>query len=87
LPGEMPPIEDFDDVISFKDAAEWLDMKPATIRKHMRGAEGKPPLPYVRLTRTPRFSKRQLAWWLNQVQQMPDTMMVNVRRARREGAL
>lgn len=78
-----PPIESLEDVVSIQDMGLILHMKPATLRKYMRGYEGKPALPYVRIARVPHFSKRQVAWWLDQVQNMPDALMVDVRRAQK----
>lgn len=83
-PTKPPVIESLDDIVSIQEMGTLLHMKPATLRKYMRGYEGKPPMPYVRIARTPHFSKRQVAWWLSQIQALPDTMMVNVRRAHNE---
>lgn len=58
--------------------------KRGRIREFMRGVGDKPPLPYVKVGRTPMFSKRQIAWWLQRLQEQVDTAMVDVRRARRE---
>lgn len=72
-----------DDLIDQAEAALILGIKPAMVRKYMKGHHGKPPLPYVRFTRKPHFSRYQIALWLETVQGNPDPMMVDVRRATR----
>lgn len=78
-PGELDLI-DIDQV-----GAILGGFKRGSIREFMRGKNGLPPLPYVRVGRSPLFTKRQVAWWLRQLQSQVDARMVDVRRAMREG--
>lgn len=81
---DRPPIDDLDDIISVHELGAIFNLKPAAIRNYMRGHKGKPPLPYVRFSLAPYFSKRQVAWWLRQIQEQPDPMQARLRRAHRE---
>lgn len=83
---ERPPIAGYDDLLGIAEVCALLNLKPATIRRYMRGDSGKIlPLPYVKISATPFFSKAQFAWWLRRIQEQPDSVMVDVRRATRGG--
>ena len=73
-----------DDLVNQQGAADVLGVKPAMVRKYMKGHEGKPKLPYVRFTRKPYFSRYQIAIWLQTVQEQVDPLMIDVNRATRE---
>ena len=84
---ERPLIAGYDDLLTIADICELLQVTPATLRRYMRGIAGKTstilPLPYVKIGKTPFFSKAQFAWWLQRIQEQPDAAMVDVRRAMR----
>jgi len=83
-----PPITDYDQIIGLADVCELMGISRATLRKYMRGIAGKQriaPLPYVRVGGALYFYKDQIAWWLRQIQEQPDPLMVDVRRALKEG--
>jgi len=83
-----PPITVYEQIIRLADACELLEVSRATLRKYMRGIAGKQqitPLPYVRVGGALYFYKGQIAWWLRQIQEQPDPLMVDVRRALKEG--
>lgn len=80
---DRPPIESLDDLVDIDAIGLVLGFKRGSIREFMRGLDGKPPLPYVKVGRAPMFSKRQVAWWINQLQQQVDPVMVDIRRATR----
>lgn len=82
--GERPAITDLDDLVDIDFIGVALGYKRGRIREFMRGLDGKPPLPYVKIGRIPFFSKRQVAWWINQLQLQVDPVMVDIRRATRE---
>lgn len=83
-PDPCPPIDSLGDLITQQQLADFFGVTVATVRDWMRGHKGRPPLPYLRITKAPLFSRHQVAWWLRKVQEQGDPMMVNVRRARRE---
>ena len=82
--GERPAITDLDDLVDIDAIGAVLGYKRGRIREFMRGIDGKPPLPHVKIGRVPFFSKRQVAWWINQLQQQVDPVMDDIRRATRE---
>lgn len=84
---EQPPITDIDELLTQRQVADFFGKGLSTVRDWMRGHKGLPPLPYVRVAQQPLFSKRQIAWWLRQVQEQGDPSMANVRHARREMGL
>lgn len=68
----VPEIVDFDDLITRDDLAKFLDLSTQRLDRWRWGSEGRPPIPYLRLKKI-YFSKKQVIWWLNQVQRnMPD---------------
>lgn len=73
-----------EDTWTQQEVADFLDVKPAMVRKYMRGWKGMPRMPYVRVTRAPLFSKIQVAEWLRQVQELGDSQMATVRHARQQ---
>lgn len=73
-----------DDLLTQAQAADLLGVKPAMVRKYMKGHEGKPKLAYVRIGRPPYFSRYQIAIWLQHIQEQVDPLMIDVNRATRE---
>lgn len=41
----------------------------------------KPPIPYIRMFRKVFYSRRQVFWWIAQIQALPDPVAVDIRRA------
>ena len=79
-----PPLESLDDVISRDDLAAFFGVKPGSLNKWIYED---PPLPYIPFKNRRFFSKRQVAWWMNQMQERPDQTHLLVRgalKARRE---
>ena len=74
-----------DDLLNNAEACVYLNMKPATLRKYIRGEKDFPRLPYTRIGTTRYFSKFQIAEWMLRIQkEVVDSAMVDVRRAHRE---
>ena len=85
MPTTRPDVGQWpEDFLTQKEVADQFGMKPATVRLWMRGHKGKPPFPYIRLGRSVWFSRPQIAWWMQQVQEQVDPVMVVVRRATKE---
>lgn len=79
-----PEITSLGEIVDQDYVAQFFSISKSTIRDWMRGANNLPPLPYIRIGKRPVFSTRQIAWWLQKVQDLGDPTMVNVRRALRE---
>lgn len=93
-PPEPPPIEDeghsyakpniesSDEIIGRQDVATILGITVRRVSDAMYRMN--PPIPYVRAFRRLFFSKRQIGWWLQQIQDQPDSVAISVRHAKRE---
>lgn len=79
---DRPSIESTDEMISRADVAAILGITVRRVSDAMYRIN--PPIPYVRAFRRLFFSKRQVGWWLQQIQDQPDSVAISVRHAKRE---
>ena len=76
---DMPLIESLDELLTREELAAYFRVKPKTVSDYMY-RDG---MPYLRVQKRLYFSKRQIGWWLNSVQQRALTERADVTRARR----
>lgn len=74
------------DLITREELAEWFNVKPRTIEQWRYGRQGTMPvMPYLRIGLTTYYSKRQITWWLNELQKRPDPYFVDRMNRLKEG--
>lgn len=81
---EIPPLTSLDDIISRDELAAFFNVKPGTINKWVYE---EPPLPYIKFKNRRYFTKSQVAWWMNQMQAIPDQAHLMARGALRKGEI
>lgn len=83
-----PPIANIEgDLITGEELAELFKVSIATFDKWRWGRDGKPMIPFVRLGHNLFYSRTQMAWWMNEVQKIPDAHHEDRKQRIKEGKL
>lgn len=76
---DVPVIELQDELMSRKQVSEWLGVSQ---RRIAEAHSDHPPIPYIRVFRKVFYSRRQIGWWFSEIQKLPDSVAIDIRRAK-----
>lgn len=69
---DVPDIESMDDIITRDELIAFFGVVASSVDHWRYGYKDWPLLPYLRIGRRVYFSKRQVVWWMNEMQKLTD---------------